>query len=277
MPGPDLVDAREEQLGRAGDVLGSFLLTLRGIGRGDVVDRRQPSFVRPRRIDVREVPAHVGRRLAHLGVLGAGDGQKILGADEPLQVFELRARSDHGALRGFVRVHPLRAFSQRPPGREPRARLLHRLAVAVQVGAPHGFELVDGQRHALRRPQHALVPLGAEGEAAAWRDASAWNHAPASRNAAAASWRALSNAARSVASVTEANTCGTSVSRYVASPVKRRWPISASGKGSGGCSVARICATAAGTRLAQSVKAFMRAGSAAYARATYTLGSSASA
>ena len=160
--GPDLVHRGEEQVRLAGHV--GVLLGLRplGIGRRDVVDRRQIRLVGAGDLDVGEVLAVEGRRLGHLRLLRARDRDDLVLDEELLELDELLARARHGTAGRLLLADALDALAHAHTGRVQRAGLAQRARVALEIGAPRGFERGQRDRDALGHLEHFRVARGPE-------------------------------------------------------------------------------------------------------------------
>ena len=269
VPGPHFVDAGEQQPGLARQIVGLLLLAPRRIRRRDVVDRGQPVLVRARRIRcTRSSSACTAATRAPPPARCRGSTPGSSRRRTPSGRRAARARRRRSPA-GLVVVHLVDALAQALSRRVARARLLERLEVPRQIGAPIAstWSMVRFTRSVIQ--QHLLIALGAEREAAG--GAGLQRVEPGAHVAE----RGRGARARAVERSVQRR-----VGRPRRTPGARRSRDRSPGRRSGSCrcrraaaasasaASPRICASAAGAPFAQAVSAFMRTGSGAYGRAT---------
>ena len=251
VPRPHLVNGREQQVGRAGDVRRLLRLLPLRIGRGDVVDRRQVLLERARRIDVGEVAPLIRRRFVHERPLGPGNGDEVVRAHERFERLHLLGPARDDAAGRLVGCLAGDALCHCRAGGERAARLAQRRDVARHVVATELLEPIDRHVNPLGRAKHLRKLVGAKRERLRLRLALRFEPGVDIRERFRRAALVVLNSACRAASFASANAAGISLVRYDARPPKRRRPISISGRLRGGWRFAWIWATAPGTAFAQ--------------------------
>jgi len=98
-----------------------------------------PFSERSGRIDIGAVLPVIGRAFAHQRLLGAGDGDQILGAHEGGELGDLRRRGGDRAADRLVIVELVEALRDRLARRELRAGGFQRILVSLQIRAANAL------------------------------------------------------------------------------------------------------------------------------------------
>jgi hypothetical protein len=188
------------------------------IRRRDVIDRRQVVLERTRNVDVRPVPAVVGRRLADQRLLRAGDRDDLLVEDELLERrVQLGAGNrDRSAFR-LVGLHDVAHRATGARAISAHAAAGHRVASDPPRRSAGGT--VDRGRDSLGPSQHGGEHLGADRVVVGrHRLLRLEVLRQISLSDAIALALAAGNSACSAGSSTDANVRGTSVAKNSAKP-----------------------------------------------------------